>query len=64
MNEFTMSRTDKYTHTIVEYHSIDGMQLNIEHTEQTVLRVKYNDKNSSMWTYIQCGHAFNITLST
>ena len=31
MNELAMSRTDKYTHTIVEYHSIDGMQLNIEH---------------------------------
>ena len=37
MNEYTMSRTDKYTHTIVEYHSIDGMGLNIEHYVDKVL---------------------------
>ena len=41
MNELSMSRTDKYTHTIVEYHSIDDMQLNIEHIEQSVLHAKY-----------------------
>ena len=31
MNELAMSRTYKYTHTIVKYHSINGMQLNMEH---------------------------------
>ena len=60
MNELSMSRTDKYTHTIVEYHSIDGMQLNIEHyvdkvlwlthTEQSVLCVIRIDP---LWTCIQ-----------
>ena len=60
MNELAMSRTDKYMHTIVKYHSIDGMWLNIEHIEQTVLRSKYKmtktfrDKNRSLWTCIQC----------
>ena len=67
MNELTMSRTDKYTHTIVKYHSIDGMWLNIEHIEQTVLRSKYKMTKTLEIRIGPCGHAFNVynvTLST
>ena len=53
MNELTMSRTDKYTHTIVEYHSIDGMQLNIEHYVDKQSRQCYVIRIGPLWTCIQ-----------
>ena len=48
-----MSRTDKYTHTIVEYHSIDGMQLNIEHYVDKQSRQCYVIRIGPLWTCIQ-----------
>ena len=66
-----MSRTDRYTHTIVKYHSIDGMQLNIEHKLYRAVSAAYkvqDDKKQYLEIRIgPCGHAFNVynvTLST
>ena len=53
MNELAMSRTDKYTHTIVEFHSIDGMQLNIEHYVDKQSRQCYVIRIGPLWTCIQ-----------